>query len=63
MFTRAATHKLPMMTLLSKNKNENLIDKEKNAVEKRESSLGKIFFYKRPIHSTRKISKNSPLPH
>ena len=47
MFTRAATLKLPLMTLLSKNKNENLIDKDKdkNSVEKRESSLGKNIFF------------------
>ena len=45
MFTRAATHKLPMMTLLSKNKNENQIEQEEKTVEKRESSLGKNYFF------------------
>jgi hypothetical protein len=38
-FTRAATHKLPIMTFYGKSKNENLFDKEED-VEKRESSLG-----------------------
>jgi hypothetical protein len=40
-FTRAATHKLPITTFYSKSKNENLFEKN-DSIENRDSSLGKL---------------------
>ncbi len=56
MFTRAATHKLPITTFYTKSKNENLFEKEEST-EKRESSLGKNYIYIIKINEDRYIQQ------